>query len=66
VNQYATAKMLMLTVGRLEIRMDQVEGQVERVVSQVDRLRTVSWATLTAILFLVGGLAVVTLIAVLG
>jgi len=66
VNQYATARMLMLTVGRLEIRVDQMEGQVGRIVAQVDRLRTVSWATLTAILFLVGGLAVVTLIAILG
>jgi len=65
-NQYATAKMLMLSVGRVENRMDALETQVVKVVAQVDRLRTVSWATLTAILFLVGGLAVVTLIAILG
>jgi hypothetical protein len=59
-NQYATAKMLVLTVGRVETRMDAVEELVERVVGQVDRLRTVSAVTLTAVLFLVCGLVVVT------
>jgi len=60
VNQYATARMLMLTVGRLEIRVGQVEDQVERVVGQVDRLRTLGAATLTAVLFIVAGLVAVT------
>jgi len=66
VNQYATAKMLMLTVGRLEIRVGQVEDQVERVVGQVDRLKTLGAATLTAVLFIVAGLVAVTAALLLG
>jgi hypothetical protein len=65
-NQYATAKMLLTTVGRLEIRVDQMEDQVVRIVSQVDRLKTLGTATLTAVLFIVAGLVVVTAALLLG
>ena len=49
-NQHATNRMLMLTVGRLEMRVDRVE-------EQVGRLRSLAAAQLTATLFILATLA---------
>jgi len=44
----ATSRLLMSTVGRLEVRMDRME-------SDMDRLRVISTATLTAVILSIGG-----------
>jgi hypothetical protein len=48
MNQAATSRMLLVTVGRLEVRQNRLERQV-------DRLRALTAAQLTATLFLVLG-----------
>lgn len=59
LSNLATGRMLMVQVGRLETRMDQVE-------SGVAALRTVTTATLTATIFSLVGLGILTLVLVIG
>jgi hypothetical protein len=55
MNQAATARMMMLTVGRLEVRTDRLERQV-------DKLRTLTAAQLTATVFLMLGFLALALV----
>ncbi len=51
----ATNRLLMTTVGRMEVRMNHMEGDIAR-------LKTISTATLTAVIMLIGGGTIVALL----
>lgn len=59
LSNIATGRMLMVQVGRLEVRMDKLEECVMR-------LRTISTATLTSTIFLMIGLGVLVLVLLTG
>lgn len=59
LSNVATGRMLMVQVGRLEVRMDKLEECVVR-------LRTISTATLTSTVFLMIGLGLLVLLVVNG